>query len=178
MLVVSAVGAAIAGIYGVIHDQITYTISEEYFTRFKFIQFSNAKPASDDPRVFVGIIGFLASWWVGAFVGWILARISISREGRLARVREMAVAYGIVFFVASASAGCGWIWGQWRRGTGYAEGWLIWMEECGVVDQDAFMTVGYIHNASYLGGILGAAGGIAYLRKLRHCRAERELLAA
>ena len=32
----------IAGIYGILHDQITYTISYEYFTLFKFEQFSNA----------------------------------------------------------------------------------------------------------------------------------------
>jgi hypothetical protein len=29
----------IAGLYGIIHDQITYSISPEYFTKFKYRQF-------------------------------------------------------------------------------------------------------------------------------------------
>jgi hypothetical protein len=33
---VAGVGALVAGWYGIIHDQITYTISPEYFTRVMF----------------------------------------------------------------------------------------------------------------------------------------------
>ena len=33
-------GALIAGLYGVLHDQLTYSISAEYFSDFKFYQFS------------------------------------------------------------------------------------------------------------------------------------------
>ena len=40
----------IAGIYGAIHDQISFTFSEEYFTRFKFIQF-NLSWAYESPRL-------------------------------------------------------------------------------------------------------------------------------
>ena len=29
----------IAGLYGVVHNQISYTVSPEYFTKFKFEQF-------------------------------------------------------------------------------------------------------------------------------------------
>ena len=36
MLLAAAAGAMLAGVYGILHDQVTYTISEEYFTRFKF----------------------------------------------------------------------------------------------------------------------------------------------
>jgi hypothetical protein len=58
---ITLVGALVAGLYGVLHDQVTYTISEEYFTRFKFYQFAYAEPESRSPRVFAGIIGFLAT---------------------------------------------------------------------------------------------------------------------
>ena len=30
---------ATAGLFGALHDQISYTVAPEYFTRFKFIQF-------------------------------------------------------------------------------------------------------------------------------------------
>jgi hypothetical protein len=29
----------LAGVYGILHDQLTYTISPEYNTKFKFYQF-------------------------------------------------------------------------------------------------------------------------------------------
>ena len=36
------VGAVLAGCYGALHDQISYTISPEYFTKVKFEQFRYA----------------------------------------------------------------------------------------------------------------------------------------
>jgi hypothetical protein len=60
MLGVAAIGALIAGSYGIVHDQITYTISPEYFTRLKFEQFKWANRGWPT-RAFVGEIGFLAS---------------------------------------------------------------------------------------------------------------------
>lgn len=83
-LLVAAIGAVVGGLYGIVHDQVTYSISEEYFTRNKFHQFAYARPSFDSPRWFAGIIGFLATWWVGALVAWVLVRVSISREGQLA----------------------------------------------------------------------------------------------
>ena len=72
-----ALGALIAGIYGIIHDQITYRLSESYFTEFKFHQFASNDPRSlftpnfaYADRIFVAVIGFLATWWVGLFAGW------------------------------------------------------------------------------------------------------------
>ena len=39
MLGVAAVGSVLAGVYGIFHDQVTYAISPEYFTKLKFDQF-------------------------------------------------------------------------------------------------------------------------------------------
>ncbi len=167
MLGVSICGAVVAGIYGVIHDQFTYTISEEYFTRFKFHQFAYAEPAGDSPRLFAGIIGFLASWWVGALVGWIFARVSIGRDQRLPSHREVAIFFLIVFSTAATFAFGGWGWGAWRKSTGYAQGWRDWMDASGVIDIESFMTVGYIHNASYMGGIIGTLFALTWLLIIR-----------
>lgn len=40
MLGLCVVGSLIAGTYGILHDQVTYSIGPEYFTRFKFEQFA------------------------------------------------------------------------------------------------------------------------------------------
>ena len=58
MLRYAMLGALLAGFYGVLHDQITFSISHEYFTRLKFSQFHYANFGLP-PRVFVAEIGFL-----------------------------------------------------------------------------------------------------------------------
>jgi len=163
IVIVTLVGALFGGLYGVLHDQVTYTIGPEYFTRFKFDQFSYARPSTDSPRIFAGIIGFLASWWVGALTAWVLARISVRREGELPPNRVLAKAFALVFATTMVCGVIGFCWGIYRGTTGYSEGWLDWMASLGVLDEQSFMTVGYIHNASYIGGSLGMFFGISYL---------------
>ncbi len=60
MLGYATLGALFAGLYGVVHDEITHSISPEYFTRLKFLQFHYAD-FGFPPRVFVAEIGFLAT---------------------------------------------------------------------------------------------------------------------
>lgn len=162
--VVTVLGALVAGAYGVLHDQVTYSISPEYFTRFKFNQFSYAEPPGGSPRFFAGIIGFLATWWVGAFIAWAIARVSLMRDEEIPSVKILGLSFVIVFSVSFFVAGFGFLYGQWRKTTGYASGWLEWMEAMRVEDIEAFMTVGYIHNSSYLGGVLGTFVAIFFLR--------------
>ena len=56
MLGYAGLGAVLAGLYGILHDEITYTISPEYFTRLKFYQFDYADFGLP-PRVLVAEIG-------------------------------------------------------------------------------------------------------------------------
>ncbi|HMN26482.1 MAG TPA: hypothetical protein PKE38_18390, partial [Ignavibacteriaceae bacterium] len=71
----------IAGFYGVINDQITFSISSEYYTKFKFIQFNLVNENNIDkikfPRIFVAIVGFLATWWFGLVLGFILGLFNL-----------------------------------------------------------------------------------------------------
>lgn len=78
ILLVACCGSLFAGIYGILHDQVTYTLAPEYFTRFKFTQFSYANFGLSD-RLFVAIIGVLATWWVGFVAAWFLARVVLIR---------------------------------------------------------------------------------------------------
>ncbi len=163
IVALTVAGALAGGFYGVLHDQITYTIGPEYFTRFKFDQFSYARPSADNPRLFAGIIGFLASWWVGALTGWVLARISVRRKGELPPNGVFAKSFALVFATTIVAGVVGYGWGLYRRTTGYSEGWRDWMGGLGVVNEEAFMAVGYIHNASYIGGSVGMLFGILYM---------------
>ena len=154
-LLVAVIGALIAGSYGIVHDQVTYTISHEYFTRFKFFQFQSADPGCQSPRVFVGIIGFLATWWVGLTAGWLLARMAVLGKGEILPVPVILRFFLPVVISPFFMGIIGWVWGQYRIRTGYDEGWLDWMSDLQVTDHESFMTVGYIHNFGYAGALLG-----------------------
>ena len=59
----------LAGLYGILHDQVTYTIAPEYFTKFKYGQFGFEPAWFGGHRQTVAAIGFLATWWTGIFIG-------------------------------------------------------------------------------------------------------------
>ncbi len=155
------IGALIAGAYGIVHDQLTYTLSHEYFTGFKFFQFKDADPRGffepDSPvgmRVFVGLIGFLATWWVGLFTGWFLARASIRPDASHPGVRELMRHFALVLLSAFLFGIAGFLWGTWHPGF---DGQF----------SDAFARVGHIHNFGYLGALVGLITALILVRRDR-----------
>jgi hypothetical protein len=161
MLRFAVIGSFIAGLYGFVHDQITYSISPEYFTRLKFAQFSYADfgwPA----RAFVGEVGFLATWWVGFVSGWFLARITVpSLPSRLAR-RELIRGFAVILGFAAIAFLVGLVLGRFLApGDGMRE----LAERLGVEDLRSFARVAYIHNAGYAGGLSGLILALALAKR-------------
>lgn len=62
-----------AGLFGAIHYQISYTVSPEYFTRFKFPMFHLPDPNIPE-RLRAAEVGVLASWWMGVPLGLLAGR--------------------------------------------------------------------------------------------------------
>ena len=98
-----------AGIYGMLHDEITYSICPEYFTRVKFPQF-NYLNLQLSPRIFVGEIGFLAAAAVGFIAIWFLARIAVPAWPKKLAIRRITQAASLVLAASfiTGSIGC-WI---------------------------------------------------------------------
>ncbi|MEH2503559.1 hypothetical protein V1290_002370 [Bradyrhizobium sp. AZCC 1578] len=67
-LVFLPAAVAAAALFGMIHDQISYSVSPEYYTKFKFIQFRVIDLHVPD-RIRFAIVGFRASWWMGIPLG-------------------------------------------------------------------------------------------------------------
>jgi hypothetical protein len=163
MIGVALFGALFAGGYGVVHDQITYTISPEYFTNLKFNHFRYANFGLGD-RVFAGAIGFLAAWWVGFIVAWFLGRRFLPNQSRAEAHRRLRTAF-VCVFVCGASAGVlGYAYGLWRGPDADYAAWIPVLREYAITDGWAFIRVAYIHNASYLGGFLGLIVSLLVIR--------------
>jgi hypothetical protein len=167
MLRIAVFGGVLAGIYGVLHDQITYLISPEYFTRLKFLQFHYADFGLP-PRIFVAEIGFLAAWWVGFFAAWFIARLTVPAFPRAAAIRHSIRGCLIVLAFALAASIAGYVCGL-LHGSDYSA-WSGYASKLHLLDLPAFVRVAYIHNASYLGGLIGLIVAILYVRKLRTTR--------
>jgi hypothetical protein len=144
-------GALLAGGYGILHDQLTFTLAPEYFTRLKFAQFHWAD-CGLPPRTLVAWIGFLATWWVGFFATWFFARIAAPRLDRPALSGACLRLWGQLAGTALACGSLGYLLGphyylqspDWRES-------LIATQ---LAAPQAFARVAGIH----LGGYLGALG--------------------
>lgn len=139
----------IGGIYGMLHDQVTATISPEYFTKFKFPQFNIATIYSF--RKGVAIVGFFATWWVGAIIGIVLALVALIFPDHKFMKAAVAKALVLVFATTILAGILGYIYGTTILNKATTNWWIP--DE--VMDKSSFITVGAIHNAGYIGSLLG-----------------------
>jgi len=156
-------GAILAGIYGILHDQVTYSIGPEYFTKLKFKQFGFADFGFGD-RIFVSFVGFLATWWAGFFVAWFLSRRLIPKQQRSTAFRKILAGFTIVFACGFAAGLGGYCYGIWRGPKADFTAWQSVFSQYDITDSWAFVRVAYIHNASYLGGLFGFLVALYFIR--------------
>jgi hypothetical protein len=154
MIGVSLVGGLIGGLYGIAHDQITYAISPEYFTKLKFHQFHYADFGLGN-RVFASTIGFLATWWVGVIAAWFLARRLIPNQSRRSAYRQIRKGIAWIFLFGLSFGMLGYSYGLWRGPNADYSSWQWAIQELKITDTWSFVRVAYIHNAGYLGGLVG-----------------------
>ena len=173
LILVVVVSALLAGVYGIIHDQITYSISHEYFTKFKYAQFGFEPAWFGGDRPTVVVIGFLATWWVGAFIGTVLGLLGMLFSQAAAMQKALAKAIGLVYCTAIVAGGAGFLYGKYHLTNTGVKWWL----PADLIDANAFITVGSIHNFSYAGGLLGLIIGALYLVKIRYFSAAARRLA-
>jgi hypothetical protein len=145
--------ALVAGLFGMIHDQISYSVSNEYFTKFKFVQFRLLDP-NVPARIRAAEVGFLASWWMGIPLGVLCGAAGlIQRSPRLmwrALFWSLLIIVAFTLTVALAGLAFGWMRTQTIDLANY-RGWVI---PANVNDLRRFLCVGYMHDAAYLGGAL------------------------
>lgn len=161
-LLIIGVAIVIASIYGVGHDQVTYSISPEYYTKYKFIQFnladSGAAQHMTQPRSAVVMVGVKASWWMGLIIGAVLGLVALVFRNADRMFQSGMQALGLVLLMTILGAGIGY---QYGHGTLAVKG-VTWLP-ANVVNKTAFITAGTIHDGSYLGGCAGLLVGIIFL---------------
>ena len=162
----SVMGACIAGLYGVIHDAATFSISPEYFTKLKFQQFHYLDFGWGDHWMACSI-GFVACWWVGLIVGWFLARKFVPDQPEPLARRNIVAGFGIVFACVVLSGLIGFGYGLWRGPDADYSLWTPILAQRNIQDHWSFVRVAYIHNAGYIGGLSGLLIALFTIRRLK-----------
>ena len=150
MMLVAA--CLVAGIYGALHNQVSYTVGPDYFHFLKFPQFGIGEGMP--PRLGAAQVGFLASWWMGVVIGLPLATLAMFVRGPVrAAWRAFRVA---VILVLGLTAGLGLM----SLGLPIPEevGARIPVPEG--AEAEGFRRAAMLHSASYLAGLMGLLGGL------------------
>ncbi len=158
-----AISIVLAGIFGILHDQITYSISHEYYTKFKFYQFgitdSNAAAVFLHPRIEVSIVGWMATWWVGKWIGIVLGAVGLIFSDYKKMFAGILKALAITFITTVIFSVAGFLYGKYHLAISGVDWWL----PDNLIDKESFIAVGSIHNLSYLGGAIGLLLAAGYL---------------
>lgn len=152
-----------AAIFGALHNQLSYSVGPSYFEALKFPQFGIAPETA--PRIGAALVGVQASWWAGVLVGlpaflFGLFTVPSARSYLAAGI----AAIGLVLVLATFAALVGLVGGIAAESTGLLDPYLSLPE--GPVRAD-FLRAGFMHDASYVGGALGALLAFWPMRRAR-----------
>ena len=106
-------------------------------------------------RVRASVVGFLASWWMGIPIGIPVASAGFlqrdARQMRRALIWSLAVLVAVTLLAGLAGLLIDWLV---TRDLATVRG-LSDFVRSGVQNPRAFLRAGFMHDASYLGGVLG-----------------------
>jgi hypothetical protein len=140
-----------AALFGAVHDQISFTVSHEYFTRFKFIQFRLLDWPLPD-RLRVAVVGILASWWMGLPLGVLCGIPGFFQRTPALMARALAWSLLLAVIVTFTTAILGLLYGWLQTENIVVSNYRGWYLPVGLTDLRSFLCAGYMHNSAYLGG--------------------------
>lgn len=168
----------IAGAYGIVHDQMTYSISPEYYTKFKFIQFGiydfGEMSVLSHARLYATLVGFIATWWMGPPIAFVLGCVGMLHTDSKKMFRVTMKALFVTMIVAFLTGLLGLAIGKFYLASSGVSWWLPDL----LKDKASFIAVGSMHNFSYLGGLTGLIAGIIYSLKQRTAGRTTQILPA
>jgi hypothetical protein len=149
-----------AGLYGALHNQLSYTVSPDYFHAFEFPQFRVAEPG----RLGTSLVGWRASWWMGILISTPLVLVGLVIPGWRAYCAHVMRSFVVVAGTALLTGLGALLYASLAISDSDIPAFSY---PAGVVDKVAFARAGIMHNFSYLGGGLGVLTGSAYLAVAR-----------
>lgn len=144
----------VAGLFGALHNQLSYSVGASYFLDIKFPQFGISE--SWQNRVGASLVGWRASWWMGLVLGvpvFGLGLLCLDRPARLRAAGITALIVAIMLTLGGAMLGLtlGMIAPSVADALPLPQG---------LTDPDGFLRAALMHEGSYVGAILGLPAGL------------------
>lgn len=143
----------LSALYGFVHDQFTYSICPEFFTKFRFLNYE--LPELWHPRTSAGVIGILNSWKIGIPLGILLTGAGYFHRDVISTLKHTLIAYAFVFVFVTAMAFIGFSVevNAAMPSSQFPEG---------LVDKENYLRVLNMNNFATNGAILGMVVGVLY----------------
>lgn len=153
----------IACIFGVVHNQISFTVSNEFFEDFLFGNFGVNQWGIESKRTQASIVGILGTYWLGLILGTVYAIIFLflkTSNNFKHTIKAILINLGIA---AIGSFIC------------YLIALFFPLEKSpvfidfGTQNPKNYLEAAFMHEGSYIGGMIGLIVGILFLLKMnRH----------
>lgn len=154
----------LASLFGVLNNQITYSISPEFFTKSLFPQFGFVEYGLNTPKTTAAIIGVWSTWWMGLLIGNVIGFTSLTHSSSLIMKKEIKKSLFITIASVILFGVIGYVFGQI-----YLYDTLITFGFQGTQEQlKNFIIAGYIHDFEYIGGILGLLVAVYFQVKSKY----------
>ena len=173
-----AVTIVIVSLYGVAHHQVTFSVSPEYYTKFKFIQTNLADTLAaqhmTQPRSAVVIAGVKTSWEIGLCVGVILGLLALIFPTADTMFPSALQALGLALLVSILTAlVCYYSGSVAHLGKGQYDTLPAHLPDT-LAGKPAFLRAASIQYGTLLGWCIGLFGGMILLL-IRNSRLRRRL---
>ncbi len=161
LIILVITSTLLASVYGILHNQISYSISSEYFTKFTFYQIGKWLFQITNERIAIAIVGIITTWWFGLLIGFVLGIIALIQSDTKTMWKNGISAILKTLIIAIVTGFIGLLVGIFI----ITKLDIQWNLPEGLLDQNSFLVAATIHNFSYLGGVIGLVYGIVFLLK-------------
>jgi hypothetical protein len=151
LAIMVGLACGLAGVYGIVHNQISFTIGPDYFHAFKFQQFRI--PELLQSRVGAGYVGWQASWWMGLVIG---IPIAVMTLGIPSPAQALRVFLRAAFLVVAITLALGLVSLAFDPPMDHIP------VPAAASDPTGFGRAALLHNTSYLAGMIGLVVGLIY----------------
>ena len=138
------VGCILCGLYGSVHNQISYTVSPGFFENDLFYRFKTQ--SSHRNRLGASIVGYQSTWWMGLIIAPPITLIGLLLPNQREYRKKCLIAFGLAM-VAALSIGL----------FGLVFGGIV------IPSLQHANRAGVMHDFSYAGGGFGLLSALGYM---------------
>ena len=163
LILVVIISIVLASFYGSTQNLFSFSISDEYFTEYKFKQFDLWEDGYGDLEFKIVLIGILSTWWFGLIIGSMNGLIGITQKTTKLMIKGVigATIRTLLFTFLFG------LLGLWAGFTTLKLLPIEWDFPPNLGAPSSFLAVGSMHTLSYLGAIIGLIYGVNYQLKLK-----------